>query len=176
MNSGDLTFCQHLGSGQVAQSISCQVVAMVAHLTDADKDLIDSVTRPGKNGKAGVTMALQKVNASRLKRGEDVVTRSPVYRYVNGMTHQRSADESRGRHKILKRADIQRLMQARRRLIKAADSEERITYNDIIDEAGYDESYCSKRTFEEAFRAEGVAFRAPRRKIALVFVFLSFHN
>ena len=41
MNGGVLTSCKHLGSGQVAQSISCQVVAMVAHLMDADNDLIE---------------------------------------------------------------------------------------------------------------------------------------
>ena len=67
---------------------------MVAHLTDAEKDLVERITR---HKKGSVTEALEAVNKRRVKKGEEPVTRSPVYRYVSGGTHTRKSEETRGR-------------------------------------------------------------------------------
>ena len=109
---------------------------MVAHLTDPEKELIDSIARR-KTGT--VDQALDAVNAARAKQDKDEITRSPVYRYIKGMTHKRAAPEQRDRKPLVTKGVIRRLQQARRRLLKKADSEERITYADIQEEAGYEQ-------------------------------------
>ena len=101
---------------------------MVAHLTDAEKNLVDRITR---HKKGSVTEALQAVNKGRDKRGEDQVTRSPVYRYVSGRTHTRKGNETRGRPKVVTKGMVRKLQQARRRLCKKANSEQRIIHERI---------------------------------------------
>jgi hypothetical protein len=136
---------------------------MVKHLTASEKDLIDNTV--GKK-KQGVTEALAAVNRKRIRCGQDEVTRTPVYRYVSGMTHKRSAMEKRGRKKVLSKKDMKKLDKVRRRLIKDADGDERITYVDVIAKAGLG-GKCGQRTAENALRSTGVGFKPPRRKIGL---------
>ena len=114
---------------------------MVAHLTDAEKDLVERITR---HKKGSVTEALEAVNKRRVKKGEEPVTRSPVYRYVSGRTHTRKSEETRGRPKVVTKAMVAKLQQARRRLCKKADSEQRITHEDVHEEAGLTGVFCSK--------------------------------
>ena len=61
---------------------------------------------------------------------------------------------------------MNKLLATRRRLIKKADSEERITYEDIIQEAGYSK-VCSQKTVADALRQKGLRYRPPRKKIVL---------
>ncbi len=89
-----------------------------------------------------------------------------MYNYINGHTHKRNKDETRGRHAILTRADVRKLMQARRRLIKSAAGESAVTYAMIMDEASLDKD-VSKRVVEETLKAEGVRYRPARKKIYL---------
>ena len=83
---------------------------MVTHLTDAEKDLVDRITR---HKKGSVTEALEAVNKRRVKKGEEPVTRSPVYRYVSGGTHTRKSEETRDRPKVVTKAMVAKLQQAR---------------------------------------------------------------
>ena len=78
----------------------------------------------------------------------------------------RGRKEKRGRSRSLSRGDVRKLMQTRRRLIKAADNEYRVTYEDIIDAASLESEPCV-RTVADALRKEGVRFRTPRKKVQL---------
>lgn len=109
---------------------------------------------------------INMLNKNREGRGDTPVEKSTVYRFLRGETHVRGAPETRGRPNILTRQDIRKLQQARRRLIRNADSEERVTWQDVLDEADLD-SAPSLRLVEETLRNEAVRFRPPRKKIAL---------
>jgi len=139
------------------------ISTMVAHLTDPEKELIDKIAR-SKNGTVG--HALAAVNAGRARKGKEEMTRSPVYRYMKGLTYKRAAPEKRGRKPLVTKGVVRDLQQARRRLLKKADSEERVTYADIQEEAGYKGTFCEK-TMADALRNAGVSFKKPRRKIGL---------
>jgi len=136
---------------------------MVAHLTDAEKDLVDRITR---HKKGSVTEALEAVNKRRVKKGEEPVTRSPVYRYVSGGTHTRKSEETRDRPKVVTKAMVAKLQQGRRRLCKKADSEQRVTHEDVQEGAGLAGVFCSK-TLADALRKSGVRYKNPRKKIGL---------
>jgi hypothetical protein len=130
-------------------------------LTLAERSLIDSMKRSGKSTRD----ALRRVNKDRVKH--DVVrevSENAVYRYLKGQTHKLGAKEKRGSAKILTKQNIRSLDQARKRLIKRADNDHRVTYAAIIAEAGL-EDVASKRICEEALRGLGVSFKAPRRKV-----------
>ena len=64
--------------------------------------------------------------------------KSTVYRFIRGETHVRGAPETRGRHNTFSRQDIRKLQQACVRLIRAADSEEGVTWEDVLEEAALD--------------------------------------
>ena len=81
--------------------------------------------------------AVRKVNEERAKRGEVAVHKSNVYRYVDGNTHLKGRQEKRGRKKVLRGKDIVKLEAARRRLLKKADSEQRVKWADVIEDAGF---------------------------------------
>ena len=83
-----------------------------------------------------------------------------------GATHAHGAEENRGRKKVLKRMHVRQLDLARRRLIKAADSKRRVTYQNVIEEADLDVE-VSERAAADALRAIGVRFRKPREKSLL---------
>ena len=55
-----------------------------------------------------------------------------MYDYVHGHTHRCDKKETRGRGKSLIGADVLKLLQARRRLIKQADNDTQVRYSDII--------------------------------------------
>ena len=69
-----------------------------------------------KSGSAVVKI----LNKQRLARKQPQVEKSSVYRLIRGDTHSQDLPEARGRHKTLTRADIRKLQQARRRLLRAA--------------------------------------------------------
>eukprot|EP00973_Karenia_brevis_P089619 12398691-Karenia_brevis.AAC.2 len=146
----------------VSVSLSHLALAtMVKHLTVKDFDVIDGVCRE----KGSVSDALVKVNKARKARKMPPVQRDAVYRYVAGVTHRRDAEEKRGRPQSLSESDIDYLMEVRKGLVQEADSEYRVTYADVIEEAGYD--HVCQKVVEEGLRGRGVRFTAPRKKIAL---------
>lgn len=56
------------------------------------------------------------------------------------------------------------MTRARRKLLKQADSETRVTYEDIFAAAGLEDN-ASSRTMQDPLRAKGVRFRPPRKKV-----------
>ena len=89
-------------------------------MSDAEKEMIDDIARSNVQG--SVRKARSKVNARRAKRGEEPLSRSPVYRYIKGMTHKRTRREKRGQKPVVTKAILRDLQKARRRLVKEADS------------------------------------------------------
>ena len=124
-------------------------------------EMIDEVVRVRKGSGS---YALNIVNQRRASREEQVVHASTIHRYLSGTTRQRGRKEARGRKPELTRKDKLKLEQARKRLLKKADSELRVTHGAIQSEAGLDD--VSQRTCERAL-ASGVRFRKPREKIQL---------
>ena len=105
---------------------------------------------------------LTQVNGKTLKGP----SKQAVYNYVNGVTHRRGVEETRGRNKLLTKADVRKLIHARRRLIKKAKGEARVRYGDVIEAARLGKD-VSKRTVEDAMRAENIRYRPARKKIFL---------
>ena len=92
-------------------------------LSEKDIQLVDKVLRQQKGSPAD---ALRRVNAAREVRDEPPIQRDAIYRYMNGKTHRRGRQETRGSQPILSKADVRNLMQTRRRLLKESD-ETRVT-------------------------------------------------
>lgn len=130
-------------------------------LTLAERSQIDAMLR---RDKASPTDASRRVNAGRRKRGVRDIGKSAVFRYAAGKTFKLGAEETRGRKRALSKQDIRRLDQARRRLIKNADNDLRVTYAAIVKEAGLEGVVC-QRLCEDALRNLGVSFKTPRRKV-----------
>ena len=131
-------------------------------LTTAEQTVIDAILR--KHGRA--SDALRFINLQRAKGGVRPIGKNAVHRFVKGVTHKRGVSEARGRKRVLSKLDVRKLDKARRRLIKIADNEWRVTYKEIVKEAGLTNVAC-QRVCEEALRERGINFRPPRRKIQL---------
>ena len=137
-------------------------------LTSAEQNLIDKLVRVEKRKTIEAWRAVQKSRAAAKVKGKKVkaLGRNTVYRYCRGETHVRGAEETRGRTSTLTKADVRKLLQARRRLIKRAKGQQRVRYIDIIQEADIDKE-VSQRTVEDALRSEGVRYRPACKKIYL---------
>ena len=136
---------------------------MPQQLTVEEQTLVDKVLRQDKGGPLD---ALRKINAARAKRKIAELNKSSIYRFVSGTTHARGRSETRGRKRALSKKDVSKLDKTRKRLLKEADGAYRVTYKDIQTEADLDDA-CGSRAVQEAFRAQGVRFRPPRRKVCL---------
>ena len=111
--------------------------------------------------------ALQEINAARKKAKVKPLGKTAVYSYVSGETHEHGATERRGRKRSLSPGDVAKLQVTRRRLIKAANSAKRVTYEDIMDKTELKKEMPSERTVADALRADGVSYKKPREKIQL---------
>ena len=137
-----------------------RVAKKIKQLTLSEQQRIRDVL--AKKGTA--TQALAKINESRRKNGSRLVEKSCVHRFVRGDTHQLGAGDTRGRKNALSKRDIRKLDTTRRRLIKKAKNQYRVTYQDVLDAADLEDPPCL-RVVEDALRDEGVGFKAPRHKI-----------
>ena len=108
--------------------------------------------------------ALKQVNDRRKKNDVAPLDKSSVYRFLKGSTHKRGRIETRGRRKSVTKADVRKLDRSRVKLIKKAKGEKRVTWADVISDAGY-EDVCSERAIQDAMLEEGVRFRAARAKV-----------
>ena len=137
---------------------------MVAHMTFKEQEMVKKMT--GHTKKTGAEAA-RKVIKMRLARNAEPLEHTAVYRFIRGQTHKKIDDDKRGRpKKSLTKKDIQLLQQARRRLIKSADGEKRITWMMVLEEAALPDPPCL-RVVQDTMRQHGVRFRHPRNKIAL---------
>ena len=108
--------------------------------------------------------ALRAVNRERVRVGVAEIDKCTVYRYVKGATHNLGTVEARGRRSSLSKADVRKLDLARRRLIKRANNQARVTYAAVVADAALPNPPC-QRVCEDALRAQGVGYRDPRNKI-----------
>jgi hypothetical protein len=135
------------------------------HLAGEEIDLIRDIASPRKNGTP--MDALAAVTKARRERGQPNISKSAIYRFLNCDTHSATrVAETRGQPCRLTKLAKLRLRQARTRLIKAADGEYQVTYRDIIEASSVPDMPC-QRVVEDFFRAEGVSFRVPRKKICI---------
>ena len=140
--------------------VLCEIMPQ---LSPEEQNLVDKIVRKDK----GTPMeAWREINKARQKAKQKPLEHSAVYRYVRGETHERGAVETRGRKRALSKSDVRSLQATRRRLIKEADSEERVTYADIMENSTL-ENLPSQKVVEEALRADGVSFKPPRKKIQI---------
>ena len=131
-------------------------------LTSAEQNLVDSITRAQRKSGAD---AWRAVNKLRENKGIGSVSVTAVHNYVNGITHTRGRPERRGRGQSkLAPSHVKKLMAVRRRMIKKANNEKRVTYADVIAEAGLDVD-CAQRTMEDALRREGLSYHPARAKV-----------
>ena len=133
-------------------------------LTAEEQNLVVRTMGAYKKGKAKAAAAA--VNTLRRQHRLPLITPNAVYRFARGDTHKRGATEKRGRHVLLSKLSKLRLMQARRRLIKEADGEQRVTYKDIMKEANVPED-PSQKIVEECLREKGVKYVHPREKFCI---------
>jgi hypothetical protein len=125
---------------------------MPVQLTAQEQVLVERTVR---NGRGTAAQALAKINRARTKTGIEQITKASVYRFINGTTHVRGQDDTRGRPKILTKGDIRRLDQARKRLLKEADGEYQVKWQDVQNEAGLANKCCGK-VVQQAMRKEGI--------------------
>ena len=103
-------------------------------LTKAERAQIDNIVRTKQ---MSAIEALRQISTARKRNTVREVEKSSVDRYVRGLTHKPHVPEKRGRKRSLSKKDVRSLDQARRRLIKRAENEERgflhhaseLTYN-----------------------------------------------
>ena len=103
---------------------SAVMATAIVQLTKVERAQIDNIVRTKK---MSATEALRQINAARKRSKAQEVEKSTVYRYVRGLTHKPHVPEKRGRKRSLSKKDVRSLDQARRRLIKRAENEERVT-------------------------------------------------
>ena len=131
-------------------------------LTSAEQNLVDSITRAQRKSGAD---AWRAVNKLREHKGIGIVSVTAVHNYVNGITHTRGRPERRGKGQSkLATSHVGKLMAVRRRMIKKANNEKRVTYADVIAEAGLDVD-CAQRTMEDALRREGLSYHPARARV-----------
>ena len=134
------------------------------HLMPTECQRIDVVVR-GK--KQPASHAFAEINIARARRCVEPTSAATVSRYCQGKTHRRGVAEVRGRPPALTRAHIRCANLARKRLIKQADGERRVTWAMVIEEAGLGDVGCH-RTICDALRREfGIAYRPARKKIGI---------
>ena len=139
---------------------------MPQQLSVAEQNLINRMVRSERKSPSEAWKALQNRRNAGQGKGKRVKgpSKHAVYDYVHGKTHVQGVSETRGRRNTLTKADVRKLMQTRKRLIRQAKGEKRIRYSDIFEEAAL-ETQVSQRTMENSIRQEGVRFRPSRAKV-----------
>ncbi|CAK0868338.1 unnamed protein product [Prorocentrum cordatum] len=123
--------------------------------------LVDKSARARGNGAAAATRAVKQRRAA---RGVAPMHQSAVCRCVKGIGHPAGAAETRGRKRALTPKGADELDRVRKRLLRAANNQYRVTYADAVAAADM-QGRARQRACEEAPRSKGVRFRQPRKKI-----------
>lgn len=137
---------------------------MPLQLTAKERKRVDKIVRAEKRPQ---TEALAEINRDRARRGVEPTTHGTVSRYCLGLTHASDAPEARGRRAALTRADIRAADLARKKLLKEADGENRVTWEMIIEKAGLADVACKRTIMDDLRRELGVAYRLARKKIGI---------
>ena len=100
---------------------------MAPQLTDVELHTCEKMKRQGKKP-AQILSALQ---ALRRRKGQEGPGKTAVYDFLSGKTHDRSADEARGRPNVLTDRHLNVLNAVRKKLQKEAENEYHVTWADI---------------------------------------------
>ena len=130
---------------------------MGKHLSESEVALVETMARAKKKPAAIVA----KLSSVRAKARLPPVSQTAVYRVLGGAAYQRGRKERRGRARVLKQKDKRRLEAARKKLLKRANSETRVTYEAVMAAA---KTKVSQKTVETFFRQDGVKWRPARTK------------
>ena len=96
-------------------------------LSEAEIDRVDSMQKTGRTPK----QILSTLQRSRARKGDAGPGSTAVYDFLAGATHQRGAEETRGRTAKMPRRLISIAAAVRRKLIQKADNEWLVTWEDI---------------------------------------------
>ena len=152
----------HSRSSRVCLSLFCWWFArgMAPHLTSAELDFIH------EKKQAGLTPVQihTRLAAQRATKKIEMPHLTNIRRAPRGKVYQRGRVETRGRQPTLTRAMILRMGGTRKNLIKKADNQREVRWNDIQSRARVPHGHRS--TLSRAFRRENtpVAARRPREK------------
>ena len=133
---------------------------MAPHLTSAELDFASSLRSQGKSP-AEVHAALSR---KRSRQGVQAPTLKRLRGALRGTTYRRSRQETRGRKKKLTRKAVLKMNTIRKRLIKKADKQREIRWEDIRKASRVQKVH--RTTLKRSFNREGipVAARSPRLK------------
>ena len=146
---------------------SLPIRALMPQLLNSERNLIDKLVRSQRKTPIEAWKALKKARAKKTGSRKCSLSKQSVYNYVHGHTHRSDKKETRGRRKNLTGADVRKLLQTRRRLIKKASNLKRVRYSDIITAAKLKKQVC-ERTVADRMRARGCKYRPARKKLYLV--------
>jgi len=146
-------------SNVVCSCFDVWFLVMGKHLTAQEADVVDTLSRK----KTTSTKILTKLNKARERKGVPVLGIDAVLRLLRGETHHRSRVEKRGRPKKLTRGLVTKLNKKRRQLLKKANSEKPVTYDDVIKKAKM-KGKVSKKTVSRGFKRLNINFRPARKK------------
>ena len=103
----------------------------IQQLSTEEQSVIGSILR--KHDTA--SNAFRFINSRRANRHIRPIGKDAIHRFAKGSTHKCGAPEARGQKRALSEHDVRKLDKTRRRLIKSADNEWRVTYKDVIEAA-----------------------------------------
>jgi hypothetical protein len=130
------------------------------HLTQAEIGIVETMAM----AKTKAIPILAKVNEDRKKRRLPHATIKSIYRVLRGEAYQRGRAEKRGRPKALNTKKKEKLEKSRKKLLKKAKNENRVTYDHVIDAAGL-KGEVSNRTVRKYFNKDvGAKWRPARTK------------
>ena len=133
---------------------------MAPHLTPSELGLMHAHQATGKS-----PIEAHRALVTRCaRRGVAAPTLPRVRIALRGLTYKRSLKETRGRSRKLSRQNVLKLNHTRKRLIKAAQGEREVRWDDVRKASRVQKVHRS--TLKRAFQREGlpVKARSPRRK------------
>ena len=104
--------------------------AMAPHLSDLELHTCEKMNRQGKTP----SQILSTLQSIRRRKGLEGPGSTAVYDFLKGSTHDRNADENRGRPGVLTQRHLVVLNAVRKRLQKEAENEYHVTWGDIQEE------------------------------------------
>jgi hypothetical protein len=107
----------------------------------------------------------KKIAAARARQRQDPPDLTTVRRFLKAKTHRADKPETRGRKAIFKRRSVLKMNAVRKSLVKKADGEYEVHWEDVMKKARVPKT--DPTTAARAFAREGidVSWRTPREKL-----------
>jgi len=107
------------------------------------------------------------LNEFREGREEPPIGIKAVRNYVNGVSHARNRKETRGRKAKLAPKDVKKLFTTRRRLIRKANNQYPVVWDDVIEAAGFKGKVHVKTVQKTLAKTHRVRSRPARAKVPI---------